>query len=29
VKFDGLAEADRARIEAFVRDYVSRRPSPR
>jgi hypothetical protein len=29
LKFEGLAESDRARIEAFVRDYVSRRPSAR
>jgi uncharacterized protein (TIGR02266 family) len=29
VKFHDLADADRARIERFVRDYASRRPAPR
>lgn len=29
VKFKGLSEADRARIETFVKDYVARNPSRR
>ena len=27
VKFQGLAEADRQRIDAFVREYETRKPS--
>jgi hypothetical protein len=29
VKFQGLAEADRQRIETFVQEYAARKPSPR
>jgi uncharacterized protein (TIGR02266 family) len=29
LKFEELSEANRARIEAFVRDYARRNPSPR